>query len=51
MDDIRRFECEDGFAVESKDEDEVVKIAKMHIKEKDNQEVEDNYVRSALKMV
>lgn len=50
MDDVKRFECPDGFAVESKNEDEVMKMAKMHAREMDKMEkVSDEDIKSHMK--
>lgn len=51
MNNKKRFECQDGFAVESKDENEIVNMAKMHIKDKDKQDATDDYIKSSLQTV
>jgi len=46
-DNVKTFECnDDDFSVESEDEEEVVKIAKMHQKEKHGMDMSDDDIKS-----
>lgn len=52
MSDPKRWQCAtDNFAVESDDEEEIVKMAKMHQKDKHNMEISDDEVKSGIQEV
>lgn len=45
-----KFECPgDGFKVEGQDKDEIMRIAKMHVKEKDFMDISDEELESSVR--